>query len=355
MMVQKPKGRALAKGTVSVLVVVALFLASFAFFGMGTTVHAQTLNDMTSGTANSTRKLNVTLSVPTGDGIVILEYIGPQSGPCSYPLTPTDSAGNTFTAIGSCVYDGGVSAAMEAYGTTSNVGSGSDTVTCKFASNTDFESCYVFDVSSAGSYSIAGWNRGYNSLFNVTQFTSEPYSLLLATVGIEVACGAVSMQRGWSSYGPSSACYSGYGMAGSWALSGSTGLTTTASLGGSNGNVLWAEIVVEVNPPPPSSTTTSTSYSTTITGWLVPSSTNFANTYILIIFPLAGMVLFEFPFFLVKDPTTIGDKAIFPALLGLSLGSAAADLATNGTAVLQVPFADVLVAMMLTFLWWWDS
>jgi hypothetical protein len=51
----------------------------------------------------------------------------------------------------------------------------------------------------------------------------------------------------------------------------------------------------------------------------------------------------------------IGDKAIYPALFGLLVGSGAADLSINGLAVANVPFADLIVAGLLLFLWWWDS
>lgn len=94
--------------------------------------------------------------------------------------------------------------------------------------------------------------------------------------------------------------------------------------------------------------------STTITGWLVPDSTHFANSIMVIIMPLGGVGAFVW---LAKFLGRTGDEIVYFVLFGGMLGSWGADLAngqSGGTAAL-IPFGIGVVFAILMFLWWWNN
>lgn len=91
----------------------------------------------------------------------------------------------------------------------------------------------------------------------------------------------------------------------------------------------------------------------TITGWLMPDSAHFANTLILLIYPLIGLVLFTVVARMFK---LTGDTGVYVALLGLGAGEVFADLPSSpANTVTYVPFAIIFVTVLLAFFWWWNS
>ena len=102
------------------------------------------------------------------------------------------------------------------------------------------------------------------------------------------------------------------------------------------------------------SITTQTTITVTITviGWVAPDSAHLANTMILFIFPLVGMVgVTMIPMMFRRK----GDVVIYFSLFGLFLGALTADLSTGQTPTNAVPFGMVVVAALLLFFWWWNS
>jgi hypothetical protein len=339
-----------------VLVAALFFLAMVASFAAPT--NAQTVSQSAGAAAIfGGTNLNLTLPVTTGNAIVVFEWFGTQSTPCNYIATPTDSVGNTFHALGSCLADQSFGA-MEAFDTNTS-STASDTVKCKwnaYASG-NVIACYAFVVSSPGTIKLAATGTGTGSTAFTAPFSAPAYSLILATAGVQLNCAPASISPGWSAYIPSSACSNGFGMTGEYYNLGSSGAAVDGAMGLPRTSV-WAELAVQISTPAiitTSTSTTSTSYSTTIVGWLAPDAAHFSATYIIIIFPLAGMVVMLVPFMMFNKPEEVGDRAIYPALFGFTIGGAAADLGTNSNTPLTVPFAFVFVSALLLFLWWWDS
>jgi hypothetical protein len=315
--------------------------------------------------------LGFSLPVNAGYGIVVFEWIGGQIGnqttSCSYLMTPDDSIGNSFSAIGSCVPDGS-GGAMEAY-QASSATTATDTIFCNFQTNTaQTESCYAFNVYSPGTMTELAHGTGIGNRQNTTTATATGDSLLLVTAGLQYYCSTVvGGDSTFQQYSPPSACSAtGYqslfqsGEAGGLENIGPGGETSNFPLIAGSQNLVWSEEVVQVAPSSAtstsfSSTITSTIYTATIIGWLAPDAVHWSNAYVLIIFPLAGMVVCLMPFMMFQRNAEIGDKAVFPALFGLMIGAAAADLYSNPNTPLAIPFADTFVAGLLLFFWWWDS
>ena len=101
-----------------------------------------------------------------------------------------------------------------------------------------------------------------------------------------------------------------------------------------------------------SATTSTITNTVTVVGWLVPDATHFANTYLVLIFPLVGLVIFEMPLMMFHRK---GDIAVYAALGGMLAGSILSDLSSNGASTQATPFAIIVVAGILLFLWYWNS
>jgi hypothetical protein len=90
----------------------------------------------------------------------------------------------------------------------------------------------------------------------------------------------------------------------------------------------------------------------TIIGVLAPDPAHYANSLIPMIFPLMGMVvLATIPMMFHRK----GDVVIYFALTGLLGGSVFGDMSVTGATSGYITFAQIFVAALLLFLWWWDS
>jgi hypothetical protein len=351
----------------SILTVVALTIGAFAFSAPAHAVTVPTISQSYAATGVSVTTLPVVIPVAPlhGDALVVFEWWGTNNNPCNYVLPPTDSQSQSWGALGNCQVDGLGVSGMQAFAVASYSSNQPDTVNCNYGGpNTAIEACYVFDVATPGVITLLGSAKGYSNIIQLpgNPLTAQPYSLILATAGMETACQAVAVGstvgfggggQFFNPYSPASACYPvPFGMSGEWIQTGAGGISTNFNMG-TTLQVIWNELVVQVAQP--TVVTTTTNYSATVVGWLVPDSKHFSNTLILIILPLMGMVFGIFPFTLGRRPSQVGDRVIFPALIGLTLGSALADLTVSNTSVLQIPFADIVVAAALAFLWWWNS
>jgi hypothetical protein len=107
-----------------------------------------------------------------------------------------------------------------------------------------------------------------------------------------------------------------------------------------------AFIMGTVSPAFASTTTT------TIVGWLVPDSTHFANSLLLIMLPLAGLGFFVWIARLFK---VTGDAGVYWSLSGLFVGALVTTLPANGTNTNAISFGYIVLIAMLLFLWWWNS
>lgn len=310
------------------------------------------------GTGVTVLSVNIPVAPLSGDAIVVFEWFGTTGNgntACNFILTPSDSQGQAWGAIGNCQKDT-LTGGMRAFSVASYSSNQPDTVNCNFGGpNSQIESCYVFDISSPGTITLIGSASGSSRTIQLSgnPLTALPNSLELAAAGIEAFCQPVGVGAGFSGYNPSSACSaSAFGLSGEYIITGAGGVSSNFPMTIGQ-NCAWAELVVQVAQP--TIVTTTTIFTGTVVGWLAPDPTHFSNTLILIILPLMGMVFGIFPFTLGKRPQDVGDRAIFPALIGLTLGSALADLSVSNASVLQIPFADVLMAAVLAFLWWWQS
>ena len=91
----------------------------------------------------------------------------------------------------------------------------------------------------------------------------------------------------------------------------------------------------------------------TVIGWLTPDSVHFANSMILIIFPLIGVIFFEMILMMFDRK---GDAAVHAAFIGLLAGSIAGDLTiSNASNNGLIPFGMVVTAGILWALYWWNS
>jgi hypothetical protein len=71
--------------------------------------------------------------------------------------------------------------------------------------------------------------------------------------------------------------------------------------------------------------------------------------------PLGGVGLMVW---IAKFLKVEGDIVVYPVLLGLLMGAVGADLSVgnaSGGTTATVPFAMIVVAGILLFLWWWNS
>lgn len=323
---------------------------------------APTIANSTAGSNISSTLIPLTLAPSSGDSLVVFEWIGPVFSGVSCPLLlpPVDSSSNSWSSLGGCITDGNAGQ-LEVF-ITNSTATGTDTINCNFGSNTVIDSCYAIDVASPGSASLLASNTGTGTPIRIgsgtSMFTGAPNSLLLGMAGIQFYCQTVGLGGiGFVNYIPPSSCTSvgsfSYGLSGKYFSVGSGGLTTFFPMTTGQGGITWSEMVVQIAAP--SVITTTTVNTATVTGWLAPDATHLSNTLVLFIFPLAGMIFMFIPIMMFQKNQEIGDKAIYPALFGLTVGSAAADLLTGSAASAFIPFADVFVCVLLLFLWWWNS
>lgn len=116
------------------------------------------------------------------------------------------------------------------------------------------------------------------------------------------------------------------------------------------GAILFVVVALIMTAPIPAALAGTTTV--TITGWLVPDAAHFSNTFLIFIYPLAGMVILSmFPLMFKRK----GDIMVYFALGGLFLGTLISDLSVSGSSTNAVPFAIIFVAGLLIFLWWWNS
>jgi hypothetical protein len=344
-----------------------MLVGMFAFALLEMAAPASAATNPTLASSNGTSGLAQTLlevSLATGnnDSLVVYEWVGIVFGnnACSYISPPTDSNTNTWSAVGSCVADAN-GGAMEAFAATGNPSNDTDSINCNYGGpNSLIESCYAFDIKNPGTITLFNYAIGQNeNAMGVPLSTAAANSLLLQTAGIEFFCGTVTPYSAATIYIPASACDTPgnpqfqYGMAGTYAEIGAGGLTTSSLMYASQSQIVWVEIVVQIAAP--TTTTTTTQYTATITGFLAPDAAHISNSMTLFIYPLAGMIVMLVPLMMFQKPREIGDKAIYPCLFGLLVGAAAADLSTGTGTALQVPFADLIVAALMLFLWWWSS
>ncbi len=302
----------------------------------------------------------ITLTLPTTktDSLIVFEWIGfLLATPCTSLLIPADSNTNSWTQVGNCQADQ-VGGATIAYSVASNSQSGNDTINCNFSGpNTNEESCYAFDISSAGTITLLGSASGYSTTAALASgATASGNSLILQTVGIETYCQSVVGGVGFQQYIPASACFvsgsNAYGMAGGFTLVGNGGGTSQwPVLIGQQ--AVWSYLVVQVAAA--TVTTTTTSYTQTIIGWLVPDFTHLNNTLILIMMPLGGLAMMLFIPLLFQKPEEIGDRGVYLGLFGLTVGAAFGDITAGSTAANWIPFADIFIGGLMLFLWWWNS
>lgn len=312
-------------------------------------------------------------SLSSGDAIIAFEYFQTSVTPCSYLLAPTDTVHNTWRTLG-CQVDGAFGAQAVYYVQASGAGP-SDAVTCNFATSGALttEACYVFDVSNpAGTITLAdtGTGTGGYTVQVPVLVSANSNSLLLATVGYTGGCHGVTASGQSPSginpiiYNPASQCSQGttsYGMSGSYVATVAAGsyqwvmdpVSCPSCGGGGSISPAWSLMVVQI--PGPAAITTSTSYSNTVVGWLAPDSAHFANSLILMIYPLMGLVVGTT---IAKMFRIMGDVGVYFALGGLTAGAFLADLPTTNSPAnypLLIPFAYGFVAALLTFLYWWNS
>lgn len=340
------------KRTLAVFVV--LMMGSLAFMSLAPPASAASpsLAQLTGGSAASTASITSTLSsVTAGDAIFVVQFFAGEVSPCNYMKTPTDGLSNNYRSLG-CVADGSFGAHQEWYASS---GAGTVNVNCNWQPNADFEACYVFDVVSPGAVNLLGTAKGFGTSMGLA-FNAAGGALILNTVSLDGDCETVGtfgfINPVPTVYNPGNECFLGtYGLSGSSQVASAGAdqwyMTTTKQ-------TQWTEFVVQIQQQVAPVTTT-TIYTATVTGWLVPDAAHFANTYILVILPLAGMVFALMPFMMFQRPVEIGDKAIYPALSGFAAGATLADVGVNGTTGNQVPFAFIFVAALLVFLWWWNS
>lgn len=329
----------------------------------------------TGNVATGATSISLTLDgVQSGDAIVVFEYFGTAPGVvCNYILTPTDSLSNAYRSLG-CTVDGAYGGQAAYYVQSSPVGP-ADAVKCNFQPNAGLsQACYAFDVSNPASNIFVvdtGTGTGGSTAQVPVLVSAQANSLLLATVGFTGFCHGVTTAGQSPSgiapfnYNPASACTQGYST--SNGLSGSSVSTVAAGsyqwvmdppllcppgeVCNSSIATAWSLVVVQV--PGPAALTTSTSYSNTITGWLVPDSAHFSASLILMIYPLMGLVAGTT---VAKMFRLTGDLGVYFALGGLTAGAFIADLpVTSSTQPLLIPFAYGVVAALLTFLYWWNS
>jgi hypothetical protein len=353
----------------SIMAVGSLLAISLAFLLLVPTAHATAASiTQTGGNAGvGVQKLSVSLSsVSQGDAIVVFEYFEVTLSSCGLIQTPTDSQSNNWVSLG-CVVDGGQGVQSAFYVRSASI-SGVDTVSCNWLpSSGTVEACYVFDVANpAGNPSVVDTGTGTGGVTaQVPVLASAPdNSILLATVGYTGFCHSPTVigqvPEGLSPfvYNPPSECALSFGLSGSWVSTQTTGTFQwvmdphVPSGGGGQISPAWNLMVVEVPGVP--SITTSTSYATTITGWLAPDSAHFSSSLALMTFPLMGMV---FAMTFVKIFGGRGDIGVTFSLAGLTIGTIMADLpsGTVTSTTFLIPFAYILVAALLTFLYWWNS
>lgn len=331
-----------------------LCLSFFAIFSPASGLTNPTVHSSNASTGQTATAITVSLGTLASDSLVVIEWAGPFSN-CTFIQTPTDSNANTWVAIGSCIDGNG--GPMEAFKVASNSATATDTVTCNFVTGTFAEACYAFDVNNPGAITLLASAMGSSNTMKTTPAAASSNALLLQTAGLQYYCQSLVGGFDFQQYIPSSDCTtfftSLYGLAGGYTLIPTGGATTSSQMVA--GQVMvWSELVVQIAAATPASST-STSYTATIVGWLTPDSAHFANTYILIIFPLIGLVIGLLPFTMFQRNEEIGDKAILPALFGLLVGAIAADLSVSPTIQFQVPFAFIVVIAMLIFLYWWNQ
>ena len=95
-----------------------------------------------------------------------------------------------------------------------------------------------------------------------------------------------------------------------------------------------------------------TTITSTIVGVLAPDAQHLGYGLLAIILPLGGVAAFAALFKFLKME---GDAIILFLLVGLTVGAAFATLPASGASTNGIPFALIIVAGILTFLWWWNS